>query len=210
MHALICAHGLSEPSPTLPPADLIIAVDGGAHWCHTLRQQPHILLGDFDSLPEQTLQRWRQQKVAVHRYPADKDQTDLELALHLAVARGAQRITVVGALGGRWDQSIANVLLLAHPRWRGLPVTLVDGRQEVFLVQGQGVVHGAVGDTVSLIAVGGDAQGVTTRGLHYSLEDGVIPFGAALGVSNRLTAAQAEITVRQGLLVVVHIRGRHH
>jgi thiamine pyrophosphokinase len=209
MHVLICANGVPAVLTPAPAADLVIAADGGARMCEPLRTRPDVLIGDLDSLTPAEVARWEDAGVTVLRYPVDKDQTDLELALHLAVERGAQRITVLGALGGRWDQSMANLLLLAHPRWRDLDVVLVDGHQRAFLVHRRGVVEGDPGDTVSLIAVASDARGVTTTGLAYPLTEGVIPFGSALGVSNRLTAPRAEIAVRQGLLLVVHIRGEH-
>ncbi len=211
MHIVICANGVPAALPEIPPADRIIAADGGARLCQTLGARPHDLIGDLDSLTADEVARCAARGVRIHRYPADKDQTDLELALELAVAEThPDRITVLGALGGRWDQTAANLLLLAHPRWRHWPIVLVDGNQAVFALSGHGEVTGTVGDTVSLIAVGGDAHGVTTRGLAYALRDGTIPFGAALGVSNRLTAPRAEITVRQGVLLVVHISGAHH
>ncbi len=209
MHVLICANGITSPDTPLPQADWVIAADGGARLCDALRVRPHALIGDLDSLTPAEVARWEAMAVAIHRYPPEKDQTDLELALHLAVAKGATEISVLGALGGRWDQSIANLLLLAHPRWRDLPITLYDGPQRVFLVRHRGVVQGQMGETVSLIPIAGDAQGVTTTGLAYALDDEVLPFGQALGVSNRLIAPRAEITVRQGLLLVVHISGKH-
>ena len=209
MHALICANGIAAATTVAPPADLVIAADGGARLCDALRTRPDVLIGDLDSLTPQEVARWEDAGVTVLRFPTDKDQTDLELALHLAVDRGAHRITVLGALGGRWDQSVANLLLLAHPRWRSRDVTLVDGPQRIFLIHHRGVVEGSPGDTVSLIAIAGDARGVTTTGLAFPLQDGMVPFGAALGVSNRLTSRRAEITVRQGLLLVVHISGKH-
>ncbi len=209
MHVLICANGIAAPDTPVPQADWVIAADGGARLCEALRVRPHALIGDLDSLTPAEVARWEAADVAIHRYPPEKDQTDLELALHLAVAKGATEISVLGALGGRWDQSIANLLLLAHPRWRDLPITLYDGPQRIFLIHHRGVVQGQVGETVSLIPIAGDARGVTTTGLAYALDDEVLPFGRALGVSNRLTAPRAEITVRQGLLLVVHISGKH-
>ena len=209
MHALICANGIAAATTVAPPADLVIAADGGARLCKALRTRPDVLIGDLDSLTPAEVANWKGAGVTMLRFPTDKDQTDLELALHLAVERGAQRITVLGALGGRWDQSVANLLLLAHPRWRDLDVVLMDGSQRASLIHRRGVVEGRPGDTVSLIAIAGDARGVTTNGLAYPLSDGVVPFGSALGVSNRLTGPRAEITVRQGLLLVVHISGKH-
>jgi len=136
-------------------------------------------------------------------YPTRKDETDLELALKYAVERGAREILVFAALGGRLDQLIANVLLLTLPELNGVEVRIIDGEQMAFLVRQQADVRGQPGDVVSLIPIGGDAIGVTTTGLEWGLEDDVLWFGPARGVSNRLTSDRATIEIRQGLLLCV-------
>jgi len=97
-----------------------------------------------------------------------------------------------------------NVLLLALPELRGVRVSLVDGQQEVTLIRGEGTIRGQVGDTVSLLPIAGDAEGITTRGLEYALHDGTLVFGRTRGVSNVLTAPTAHISVRRGALWCVH------
>ena len=205
MHVLICANGAPQTLPrTIPVGDYIIAADGGARLCRRARLRPNLLIGDLDSLTSAEIAELRAEGVEVRQYPAQKDQTDLELALEAAVEVGAERVTILGALGGRWDQSLANLMLLAHPRWRSLPVVLLAGEERVLLIAERARLCGEVGDTVSLIPLGGDARGVTTSGLAYPLTDGVLPFGATLGVSNVLSAPCAEITVRSGLVLAFH------
>ena len=74
-----------------------------------------------------------------------------------------------GRLGARWDQTLANLLLPASEVFSGVHIRLLDGLQEVFLLRAgeSAEVTGSPGDTVSLIPLGGDAQGVTTDGLEY-------------------------------------------
>ncbi len=187
----------------LRPDDWLIAADGGVHNCRALGVVPRTLIGDFDSLSASELETYRQQQVEVLAYPARKDATDLELALHLSVARGAQEVLILGALGKRWDQTFANFLLPAAPGLEGLSIRLLDGPQEIIpLRAGHSLeISGHPGDTVSLIPLSGDAFGITTEGLEFPLSNGTLTFGSTLGVSNTLVSRRASITLGQGLLL---------
>ncbi len=189
-------------------ADLIVAADGGAR--HLLRRGvvPHVVIGDMDSLTSAQREHLRQLGCRFLSYPARKDETDAELALLYAVEQGAEEITILGALGGRLDHTLANVFLLALPELRGAHVRVVDGRQEMILIREQGTVQGEVGDTVSLLPINGDAEGITTRGLEYALDNDTLVFGRTRGVSNVLIAPTAHISVRKGTLLCVHSKSR--
>jgi thiamine pyrophosphokinase len=189
--------------------DLIIAADGGLHHCKALNLVPDILLGDFDSLDEKEVQTLEDAGVAVVRHPRRKDTTDLEIALDHALARGVSQIFVYGALGTRWDQSIANVLLGARADHASADIRLVDGPQEARLLRAGETMtlHGQPGDTVSLIPLDGDARGITTTGLEYPLDDGTLHFGSSRGVSNTLQRDRSTISLRAGLLLCVLIHG---
>ncbi|MBM3190054.1 MAG: thiamine diphosphokinase, partial [Chloroflexi bacterium] len=132
-----------------------------------------------------------------------------ELALLEAAAMGATRITLLGALGGRVDHQIANLMLLAMPQLAGIETVIYDGRSRVLLADGEATLRGEVGDTVSLIPLGGDAEGIETSGLQYPLRDETLRFGPARGVSNVLVAPIARITARSGRLLVVHTPQQH-
>ncbi len=184
----------------------ILAADGGAAHLRAVGVLPHRVIGDLDSMDPETLAWLEQAGVPIERHPRDKDATDLELALERARALGGA-IRVFGAWGSRLDQTVAALLLLAHPRWAGWDVRFVGPDREAFVLQGEGWIEGEPGDRVSLIPLAGDAEGVTLEGLFYPLQEGVLPFGATLGVSNRLTAPRARVRVRRGLLLVIHERG---
>jgi thiamine pyrophosphokinase len=185
-------------------ADLIIAADGGARHVLRLGCIPHAVVGDLDSLDNEQAEFLRQMECFFLTYPARKDETDAELALLYAVEQGADEIIILGALGGRIDHTLANVLLLTLPELKGVQVSLVDGRQEVTLVRDEGAIRGQTGDTVSLLPIAGDAEGITTRGLEYVLDDDTLAFGRTRGVSNVLTAPTAHIRLRKGALLCIH------
>jgi thiamine pyrophosphokinase len=90
------------------------------------------------------------------------------------------------------------------PALIGRDVRLVDGSQSAFVVRDQAIIFGQPGDVVSLIPLGGETHGITTNGLAYPLNEGTLPFGPALGVSNEMTNSQAKVEVRDGLLLCVH------
>ncbi len=149
---------------------------------------------------------WRRAAAALSSIPGPKDETDLELALGYAAGQGAQDIVILGALGGRLDHTLANVLLLTLPVLAGLQVRIAAGEQEALLVRGGETLalEGNAGDLVSLLPLGGDARGVTTNGLAWALRDDTLRFGSSRGVSNEMTAATARIQVEEGYVLVVH------
>ncbi len=188
------------------PGDRIVAADGGARHALALGLTPHVVVGDMDSLDEETRRQLGLQKCRLVHHPVEKDETDLELALLLAADEGAAEIVVLGALGGRLDQLLANVLLLTLPQLDGLSVRLIADNQQAFVVRGgeQTALSGQVGDTLSLIPLVGDAQGVYTQGLKWPLAGDTLWAGPARGVSNVIVAAPAHVRLACGLLLVVH------
>ncbi|MCU0499311.1 MAG: thiamine diphosphokinase [Anaerolineae bacterium] len=188
---------------------LIIAADGGARIAHSFGLQPHVVIGDMDSLTSAEIVALRDQSAQIHAYPPEKNETDLELAFQYAARIGVDWIRVIGALGDRFDQTIANMYLMALPDLHGRDVACVAGRQQIFLIAaGQHTLHGEIGDTLSLIPLGGAVDGIQTDGLYYPLRDETLAFGPARGVSNLFAASQAHLQIRSGNLLVIHTLGR--
>ena len=188
--------------------DLVICADGGAQHALALGLAPDVVVGDLDSLDGDLRARLEDEGCQVLVHPPRKDETDLELALRYAIDHGVDEILILGALGGRIDQALANILLLALPELEGVKTHIVAGDQEMFLIRGQAFIEGQVGDTVSLLPIAGDVTGITAEGLEYPLQHGTLKFGPTLGISNVLTAPVARVQVEQGLLLCVHISSR--
>jgi len=212
VRAVIFANGVfSHPEidrNRLRPDDWLIAADGGARHCQTLGLTPAVLIGDFDSITIQERQALEQQGVTVVPFPESKDETDLELALRYAVEGGVNEVLILAGMGSRWDQSLANLLLPAMVELAGVQVRLIDGPQEAALVRNGETLklQGRPGDKVSLIPLGGDAQGVTTHGLEYPLQEDTLYFGATRGVSNILLSEEATIHLKRGRMAcfIIH------
>jgi len=188
---------------------LVIAADNGVRFAGPLGLFPNIILGDLDSLDPELRALFDKESVSVIQVPAEKDETDLELALLEAAHRGAEHIVILGAIGGRLDMTLSNVLLLTHPDLLDVRVELWDADQTLWIIRPPGgEVFGQPGDTLSLIPIGGDASGVTTHNLHYPLENETLVFGPARGISNVLTADHAHVNLTDGLLLAVHTPGR--
>jgi thiamine pyrophosphokinase len=173
----------------LNPDDLIYAADGGLHHVLAFDLLPDLVIGDLDSIDGGLVRRLK--------------------ALREAVARGASQIVILGAFGGRWDQTFANILLPTLAEFEGYEVLFLDGLQELQVVRAGSTCYlqGQVGETVSLIPLEGDVHSVSTSGLEYPLDDETLVFGATRGVSNVMAATEASIKVGDGMLLCVHLRG---
>lgn len=179
----------------VPEGATVIAADSGAE----LGVHVDLAVGDFDSISSETLATLER----VEPYPPEKDATDLELALEAALRSAPTRVLVVGSQGGRLDHLLGSLLLLASEKWAGVEVDALLGGAHVHVVRGTRVLHGEVGETISLLAVGGRADGVTTEGLVYPLNGEPLEPGSSRGVSNLFHDAEARVTVERGVVLAV-------
>ncbi len=188
---------------------LIIAADGGGRVARFYGFDPQIVVGDMDSLTNDELQIFVDSGAEIVRFSPEKDETDLELALTLAAERGVGWIRVVGGIGGRIDQTMANIYLLGLDVLDPLDVSMVAGEQELWVLRCcEHDIIGTPGDTISLIPVGGPVEGVTTDGLYYPLKGETLHFGPARGISNKLVGRFGKISVTEGVLLVIHTFGK--
>lgn len=188
----------------LQRATLRIAADGGARYLLALNLLPHVAVGDFDSLDPALLAQLQAAGVAVQQHAIHKNETDLELALLAALARGATRMYVLAALGGRADQHVANLQLLTHPALAHADVRLLHENWEISAVRAELRVLGAAGDRLSLLPMTEEVTGIVTDGLFYPLRDETLRLGPARGISNVLLGTEARISVRSGVLLCMH------
>lgn len=204
------AGGLPRRQEVLKNANLIIAVDGGAHYCREINLLPDILIGDFDSISPDHLQEYTGQGVECIDYPRQKNETDLELALELALERGSKEVRLWGVVGGRWDMSFSNILLAAHPRFKRMHFSFFDTACSFVIIHG-GRTHtltGEPGTRVSLLPLAGDAEKVTLHGFVYPLEDETLHFGSSRGISNILQQKKATIYLERGTLLCIRDIGQ--
>ena len=205
MRALIVLGG-DAPEPELLAAcarraDLTIAADSGLAAFDAAGALPDLIIGDMDSVAPELLSRFA--GVPQERLCCVKDDTDGVHALDAALARGAKQITLLGALGGRMDHALANLMLLVRAHRGGAFAEILAAGVRVIRVPGEAELHGAKGDTVSFLPLG-DAQGVTLAGFFYPLTEHGLHSDYPLGVSNVVTEETARVSVREGDLLMFH------
>ena len=208
---LIFANGdlpnLEKARAIVRPDDFILCADGGTRHALALGLTPDLILGDMDSVDQEQVRRLREAGVQIEAFPPDKDETDLELAITRALELNPTALVIMAALGGRLDQTLANIALLADRRLAALDVRLEDGVEEIFFCREQVQVEGRRGDIVSLIPWGEPVQGVQTEDLKWRLERETLYPDKTRGISNEMLTASATVRITAGLLLVVHTRG---
>jgi thiamine pyrophosphokinase len=196
----------------LAPDARVVAADGGARHARPLGLEIDRWVGDGDSMGEAGIAELAAAGVPIERARPDKDQSDTELAALVARAMGATQLTILGALGGpRVEHALANLGLLSMPELDGLGVRLVSADARVRGLRGPAPdggparldLEGRIGDIVSLLVVGPDAEGVTTHGLAYPLADEPLLAGRTRGLSNIRERPDAAVTIRRGRLLVI-------
>lgn len=211
MIGLIFANGNLQQTAHLhtlvDQAKLIVAADGGANHCRSLGIVPDILVGDLDSIDRATLNILEQEDTAIYRHPSNKDATDLELALDLAIAKGASIIWLLGVLGGRWDMSLSNIMLGANKKYAHSDIRLLGEDCVMHIMRAQKTynIEAKPGQTVSLLPLGGDVEGLNLHGFQYPLRDHTAPLGTSLGLSNVIKSEGATVTFRSGMLLLVQL-----
>lgn len=178
-------------------ADFVIGADGGYRHAAKLGLTPDILIGDFDSL-----QGERPQHLEVLQFPAEKDETDLQLAMTVAIEKGYKEIWILGAMGGRVDHFLGNIGLLTWAAERGVRAVLESADTRVQLVSEAARILKRENFYLSLLPVSGDAT-ISVQGVKYPTENKKFRMGDTLGISNEIVADAAELVVHEGRILVV-------
>lgn len=181
----------------LGPKDYLICADGGQKHLKALGLTPDVLLGDFDSsLPEEG-------GYELLRYPPEKDDTDLMIALKLGLQKGYRDFRIYGGLGGRIDHTLAAIQGLSFLKDHGANGMLWQEKNEVWLLYNETASFPRRDVRVSLLCFSDRCTGVTTEGLQYPLQDAELTSGFPLGVSNEFSAPTAKVTVKTGKLLLI-------
>jgi thiamine pyrophosphokinase len=184
--------------------DRVIAADGGASLALRLGIVPNWVVGDLDSLTQADREILEGLGAVFYVYSPEKDDTDTQLALGLAQKEGADEIVVWGGAGDRIDHTLSNLFSAAGFVEQGIAIRFEHPRVTVYLVCDRLVVPGRVGDTVSLIALGNGAAGVSLDGFRYPLREAVLDYRRPYTVSNVIVEPDPSVRVTSGVLAVVH------
>ena len=200
MKALIFSGGSFSGIPdylNINEYSIIIACDGGFLSAKDAGIMPDIFVGDFDSVPEDLVDC----PEIIRLYPV-KDMTDTQEAIDVAITRGAKEITILGALGGRIDHTLANIHLLKYAKEKGAVAEIADVETYISLVTDSAQISKKDGFCLSLIPLT-YCSGVSISGVYYPLEHADMPIGNPYGISNEFTEDEAHISLDLGELLVI-------
>jgi thiamine pyrophosphokinase len=207
--AIVFAGGDAVPpaiADVLPPDAFVVAADSGLHAARALGVHVDRLVGDLDSADPAAVELAAAAGTTVERHPAEKDATDLELALDAVLAHGARHVVLVDGGGDRLDHLIGNLLLLGSAALAGVRVDAYVGTARIQVARGGEppvTIDGPPGGLVTLVPLGGEAAGIVTAGLRYPLAREALGAGTTRGVSNELTGSTASVALERGVLLVV-------
>jgi thiamine pyrophosphokinase len=187
----------------VPLGSPVVAADKGLEHALALGLEVAVAVGDFDSASPEAVAVAEAAGTRIERHPAEKDATDLELALDVAMQMGPRRILVLASRGGRLDHELATLLLLGADRYSTAEIDANIGDAHVHVVRDPRTIRGKPGELITLLAVNGPAVGVTTEGLAYPLRGETLEPGSSRGVSNAFESEEARISVDDGVLLAI-------
>lgn len=179
---------------------LLIGCDGGTKKMKELGYEPQAVIGDFDSQDREELDS----SIEIVEHPADKDYTDSEAAVRYAIGKGVEEVILTGLSGSRIDHMLGNIYLLDKKDFDGIKLKIIEGRQEIYIIKGCATIPGKKGDIISFIPIKGDVRAVSSTGLRYDLADYLLSLQGNTGISNEMTADKAEVSLKEGVLLIIH------
>lgn len=188
----------------IDPSAFLVAVDGGLNHLLRLGKLPNLLIGDLDSTTDKQATSMFKAKVEIIKFPKEKNETDLELALLEMVSRKFTKLRIVGGLGKRIDHTLGNISLLAIPELQNMDTRLVDDTCEIFLIKQTEEIKGKSNDRISLLPLFGPVMGITTMGLDYPLKNETLYPEKSRGISNVMKHSTCVINFAKGKLLCIH------
>ncbi len=218
--ALICSGAMRDHNligSLLSGAGYIAAADGGAAHARKMGILPDILVGDFDSCSPDDIRYFREKGTEIRRFPSVKDKTDTEIAADIIIEMFKKKsvsgtacpdsVLIAGALGGRYDHSLANIFLLKKFMECGIEASIIEEDNEITLIQGasEKKVRKDRFDRISILPFTGMATGVTVTNMVYGLNGALLEMPTTRGISNEFAqgAKEASVRVEKGELLVI-------
>lgn len=183
--------------------DYVICADGGLEKAKKYGIIPDLIIGDFDSTDPDILKEY-EKRIPLERYPAEKDFTDMELAIESAISRGYKNLVLTGATGTRLDHTLGNIMLMEKYCKTGVNITIIDNNNEMRIISDNTdlLLEGKEGHYISLIPLTDSIQGLYLEGFKYPLDNVSVQRGSTLCISNQIRGKAGKIRLRQGKAIL--------
>lgn len=187
---------------------MVIAADSGLAAADRLNIGLDFIVGDFDSVSDQILLKYKEKSTPIETFPTEKDKTDTQIAIELALMNNPTEIDIVGATGSRLDHALANVHLLLLPMQVRIPACIIDPNNKIYLKNESFKIqkNKQYGNYVSLMPFTEKVNGLTLKGFKYPLNHITLTAGSSLGISNEVKEEEAQIELTGGILLVMETK----
>lgn len=182
--------------------DFILAVDGGTNHCIKAGILPDLIIGDLDSISDDTLKVSMEKNIPIEKFPVKKDSTDTELSIDYLTNKGYKDITLIGVIGSRMDHTLGNILLLNKLNDNKIKGKIIDDNNTIYLVDNELELSRQIDFYVSIIPITNTGINVSLKGFEYELEFRDVEFGSTFCISNKITEDKARIRVHEGKALV--------
>lgn len=182
---------------------LLLVVDGALEVTHSLGIQPDYIIGDFDTVSKEILELYDEKIIL--RHPPEKDHTDTELAVEIAIQFQSEEIDFLGAIGSRLDHSLANIFLLQRLLKQGICGVIWNECNKLYLKDSSFCLKKkeAKGDFFSLLPLTSKVEQVTLTGVKYPVKNRIFYREDTLGISNEIVEEEAVVEFSKGIFIVV-------
>lgn len=206
----LVAGGPKELTPNLneyntDPNIFWIGVDKGTQYLLKSQIIPNMAIGDFDSITEEELENYKFNLPNIQIFKPEKDETDMELAIHYALKKNPSKIRIFAATGGRLDHLFANVFILLHQfSAKNTTIEIIDRQNSIEVKQpGEYMIENdPLYKYISFIPLT-VVEGLSLRGFKYELTNHTVPFGSTLCISNELIQDNGNFSFTNGILLVI-------
>ena len=202
--AAVFAGGSIRETVVVEPSTHVVAADSGYDIARSRGVAVDVLVGDMDSISPEGLEEAKTLGVTIRRYAVNKDATDLELAIDVAIGLGATHVTIYAGEGGSLGHLLGIALGLTDERWADTHITWRTSGATVHraIPSSSASLTTSIGAIITLLPIG-DTAGVTTSGLAWPLTDATLLRGTTRGLSNTATQTEVSISVDSGAVLVV-------
>ena len=188
---------------SLPKFDMVICCDGGIRHLSALDLEPDLIVGDFDSVDHALLDQYKNKGIPIKTFPVIKNETDTELAVNTAIELRADQVSMIGALGSRWDHSYANVMLLVKLAKMNVDAEILHSHNHIYVSDERFSFYSKPGQIISLLPLSENVVIHSTKGLQYSIENQEMPLDTPYGISNVFLEKNVEVIIKSGWLMAV-------
>lgn len=210
MKAVIVSGGKSPSEDILKKCidkqGYVICADSGADCLFKYGYIPNVILGDFDSIDKKVLNYFSNKGCPIHKYKPEKDFTDTEAALNMALKLSADEIIFLGCTGSRLDHVFANFGLLKRCLLQNIKARIVDEHNCITMHNKSFEMEGSFGQTFSLHCFGENVKNLSIIGAKYPLHNYDLSAGDPRTVSNEFLNGKVSIQFESGIIMLFRVK----